>query len=101
MVLRPPRSTQGRTLFPYTTLFRSVPVLGTQAPPPLGFVQCEHLIALHRPRDLKRRRAEQPDPFADLAVERDHRLGRDQAVVTGPPARRVIDVVPEEAIPPD
>src|SRR5216117_45353 len=25
MIRRPPRSTQGRTLFPYTTLFRSIP----------------------------------------------------------------------------
>src|SRR5213596_4168393 len=29
MVRRPPRSTQGRTLFPYTTLFRSWTVLHT------------------------------------------------------------------------
>src|SRR5216117_2728932 len=27
MIRRPPRSTQGRTLFPYTTLFRSEPHL--------------------------------------------------------------------------
>ena len=34
-------------------------------------------------------RAARPYPFADLAVERDHRLGRDQAVVADPPAHRV------------
>src|SRR5216117_1400973 len=28
MIRRPPRSTQGRTLFPYTTLFRSLPRAG-------------------------------------------------------------------------
>src|SRR5216117_4428942 len=27
MIRRPPRSTQGRTLFPYTTLFRSIQTL--------------------------------------------------------------------------
>src|ERR1700751_5745717 len=77
------------------------PFLGAPPPPPLGFVQLDRLVALHRPRDLERRRAEQPYPFADLAVERDHRLGRDQAVVAYPAACRVVDVVPEEAVPPD
>src|SRR5216117_637828 len=33
MIPRPPRSTQGRTLFPYTTLFRSVVLAG---PPGFG-----------------------------------------------------------------
>src|SRR5216117_1487443 len=31
MIRRPPRSTQGRTLFPYTTLFRSRVGLGTDS----------------------------------------------------------------------
>src|SRR5216117_2278608 len=33
MIRRPPRSTQGRTLFPYTTLFRSKPIAQTNARP--------------------------------------------------------------------
>src|SRR5216117_4549780 len=32
MIRRPPRSTQGRTLFPYTTLFRSLGVLAAIRP---------------------------------------------------------------------
>src|SRR5216117_4275758 len=32
MIRRPPRSTQGRTLFPYTTLFRSIPNHGLRRP---------------------------------------------------------------------
>ena len=39
MIRRPPRSTQAKTLFPYTTLFRSPmlhPLLCTQKPPPPG-----------------------------------------------------------------
>src|SRR5260370_19101255 len=38
MIRRPPRS----TLFPYTTLFRSLEVLGPEAPP--------HLLVAHRGR---------------------------------------------------
>src|SRR5216117_4217659 len=32
MIRRPPRSTQGRTLFPYTTLFRSLVAAGLGSP---------------------------------------------------------------------
>src|SRR3546814_17507468 len=33
MIRRPPRSTRTDTLFPYTTLFRSIPALGSYSPP--------------------------------------------------------------------
>src|SRR3546814_7168112 len=36
MIRRPPRSTRTDTLFPYTTLFRSVPQLGAPLPGDLG-----------------------------------------------------------------
>src|SRR3546814_20632232 len=36
MIRRPPRSTRTDTLFPYTTLFRSVSVLGSQRIPVFG-----------------------------------------------------------------
>ena len=44
MIRRPPRSTPGRTLFPYTTLFRSAPpACVTQLPSsPLSFCQVAH-----------------------------------------------------------
>src|SRR3546814_7807730 len=36
MIRRPPRSTRTDTLFPYTTLFRSLPPAQVRRPPPLG-----------------------------------------------------------------
>src|SRR5213596_928761 len=68
MIRRPPRSTQDRTLFPYTTLFRSADVAGD------GSVE-------HRAEQLARRRLpvrpghaddrapEQPRPELDLAPD--------------------------------
>src|SRR3546814_14811252 len=41
MIRRPPRSTRTDTLFPYTTLFRSV---GTQEPVPGGFLGLDFLF---------------------------------------------------------
>src|SRR5216117_4387037 len=59
MIRRPPRSTQGRTLFPYTTLFRS-------RPPDPRAVGPSHRGARHR-ADVPEPRAL---PDADRAPER-------------------------------
>ena len=61
MIRRPPRSTQGSTLFPYTTLFRSqqvgfvgcLPVPITLPPPPLPHLpslgcECRRHLHLHQ-----------------------------------------------------
>src|SRR3546814_2841198 len=40
MIRRPPRSTRTDTLFPYTTLFRSVPIASTLSIPPRSKRPC-------------------------------------------------------------
>src|SRR3546814_7250561 len=58
MIRRPPRSTRTDTLFPYTTLFRSVGVFQLESPPmralmrslaPDSFEDVAALVALYRP----------------------------------------------------
>ena len=47
MIRRPPRSTQAKTLFPYTTLFRSLafsPALPCSQEPPLGLLRLGFLL---------------------------------------------------------
>src|SRR2546427_9544715 len=68
MIRRPPRS----TLFPYTTLFRSRPEM------------VESHVALNGSRNLETRSAQQADPFANLAVERNQYLRPEEDVVAGP-----------------
>src|SRR3546814_14566128 len=67
MIRRPPRSTRTYTLFPYTTLFRSVLEIGLDE---AG--NCEGLAVaqLHRRRGAPRRQARYIEP-----LER-HRVGR-------------------------
>src|SRR5216117_1600995 len=59
MIRRPPRSTQGRTLFPYTTLFRS---LQRRVPRPMLFDRKRHrgggLARADHERPARRRRGE-------------------------------------------
>ena len=73
-------------------------VLGGEAAPQrvAGAQVIEAAVALDRARDLERRRAQQADVLADLAVDRHHHLGAQQAVVAGTPARGVVDVVADE-----
>ena len=47
----------------------------------------ELAVALDRARDLEAGRAQQPDALADLAVDGDQDLGRQQAVVARPALR--------------
>src|SRR3546814_11979872 len=76
MIRRPPRSTRTDTLFPYTTLFRSVGLLGRDLPPDQQAHQ--HRNQCHR-QDRRRghrigfgkgERREQP---ALLSFDREHR----------------------------
>src|SRR2546427_4622784 len=53
----------------------------------------ESAVALDGPRNLEGWRAQQAHPFANLAVDRDHHLGPEEAVVARPAPRRVGDVV--------
>src|SRR3546814_5272959 len=48
MIRRPPRSTRTDTLFPYTTLFRSVPIPTKRSPLRLRVCQLGLRSALHR-----------------------------------------------------
>src|SRR3546814_4969633 len=41
MIRRPPRSTRTDTLFPYTTLFRSIPIV-LESPPPSSLFTLKH-----------------------------------------------------------
>src|SRR3546814_2801473 len=69
MIQRPPRSTRTDTLFPYTTLFRSLPVGDRSDDLDLG-------IALQRAREQPadhRRVVDQHDP---VGIRRTLRLGR-------------------------
>src|SRR3546814_19087680 len=71
MIRRPPRSTRTDTLFPYTTLFRSVDLVRDQG--------VEHDAALQaaipRPRRERRRRIEIAVALEDV-TKRDLRCGR-------------------------
>src|SRR3546814_8707605 len=72
MILRPPRSTRTDTLFPYTTLFRSLAV----AEPQIASRCIEVERAAHH---VVRRCVGRPLPRADAAVEEvvhDHRVCR-------------------------
>src|SRR5207247_10455370 len=61
----------------------------------------ESAVALDGARNLEGRRAQQANPFANLAVERNHHLGGEEAVVPGPPSRGVVDIVAQEVAWPD
>src|SRR3546814_10450269 len=66
MIRRPPRSTRTDTLFPYTTLFRSVPGTGQKAA-----LQHRH-AKQHETQSLRARKSEQVDLFTaqqDEAME--------------------------------
>src|SRR5262245_47437601 len=80
-----------------------VPVLCPETPPQLLALaeMVEPAVAVDGSRNLETRGAEQPDPFANPAVERNHHLRREQTVVAGPPSRGVGDVVAHEAAGPD
>src|SRR5216117_4495100 len=54
MIRRPPRSTQGRTLFPYTTLFRSKPPVAAKAEPRTEPTVCERCGAVFSRRTWRR-----------------------------------------------
>src|SRR6266540_3793399 len=61
----------------------------------------ESHVALNGSRNLETRSAQQADPFADLAVERNQHLGAEEDVVTRPAARGIGDVVAHEVVGPD
>jgi hypothetical protein len=53
----------------------------------------EAVVPADGARDLETRRAQQPDPFPDRPGDRDHDLGREQAVVPDAGVGWVGDVV--------
>jgi len=61
----------------------------------------ESQVALHRSRNLETRSAQQADPFANLAVERNQHLRPEEDIVAGPATRRISDVVAHEVVRPD
>src|SRR5438093_3629959 len=61
----------------------------------------ESAVALDRPRDLERRRAQQAHSLTHLAVERNHHLDREQAVVAERCSGGVGDIVANEGAGPD
>src|SRR5207237_4234933 len=61
----------------------------------------ESAVTVDRSRNLEARRAEQADPFVNPAVERNHHLGREQAVVARLASRGIGDVVAHEIAWPD
>src|SRR2546430_6302163 len=61
----------------------------------------ELAVTLHRSRNLETRGAQQSDPLANLAVQRNHHFRPEQAVVPRRAARGVGDVVPEEVVWPE
>ena len=75
-----------------------VPVFGGQPAAPFGpgGQVVEAVVPVDRAGDFEAGGAEQPDPLADRAGDRDHGLGGDQAVIAGAGAGRVGDVVAEE-----
>ena len=56
----------------------------------------ESAVAFDGPRNLKGWRAQQAHPFANLAIDGDHHLGPEQAVLARSATRRVVDVVAQE-----
>src|SRR5207245_1111048 len=58
----------------------------------------ESAVTLNRSRNLEARGAQQADPFANLAIERNHRLCREEAVVARPASRAGGDGVPPEVV---
>src|SRR5207245_7452687 len=56
----------------------------------------ESAVTLNRSRNLEGRRAQQPHPLTNLAVERNHHLCREKAVLARPASRGVGDVVSHE-----
>src|SRR3546814_3735970 len=74
MIRRPPRSTRTDTLFPYTTLFRSV---GAEAP---GACALEHQVARgrHRAAVPRRRIVDAPCDLAGARIEGDQAPGRSE-----------------------
>ena len=61
----------------------------------------EPAIALDGAGNREGRRAKQPNPLANLAVERNKHLDRQKAVAAGPSPRWVVDVVANEVLRPD
>src|SRR6266704_1904854 len=66
-----------------------------------GAKMIELAIALDGPRYLERWRAQQPHALVGLALDRDHDLGAEEAVVARLCARGIIDVVAHEVAGPD
>src|SRR5207253_3976595 len=56
----------------------------------------ESAVALDGPRYLEGRRAQQPHALVDLALDRNHDLGAEQAIVARLSARGIVDVVTDE-----
>src|SRR3546814_9519345 len=54
MIRRPPRSTRTDTLFPYTTLFRSVAIVGQQHPAHAECVEAAYRLGLILDRNAAR-----------------------------------------------
>src|SRR3546814_15082351 len=79
MIRRPPRSTRTDTLFPYTTLFRSLVIFGFERPGQLGRdvgVERDHDLVAHPAGGSRRalRGAVQPRHLAEYAVKRHARI---------------------------
>src|SRR3546814_4397700 len=80
MIRRPPRSTRTDTLFPYTTLFRSICASREIAPLLVGITPLLH-FSPDLPRcsagiiDAQRRPRSQCDPASLTRVQPDHRSG--------------------------
>src|SRR5438552_8613672 len=61
----------------------------------------ESAVTLNRPRNLEARGAQQAHPFPNLAIERNHRLCREEAVFARPASSGIGDVVPHEVVWPE
>src|SRR3546814_2788794 len=69
MIRRPPRSTRTDTLFPYTTLFRSVGAF-----PPLGLrFLLIRVVVLHEPCSSHRKGKQQGQPERGVEQRTEHR----------------------------
>ena len=76
-----------------------VPVLGGEAAAQLGRARHVELLSRSTDRGIsKLGEPSRPTPSRTVAVDRDHDLGREQAVVAGPALRGVGDVVAEEVV---
>src|SRR3546814_7012288 len=69
MIRRPPRSTRTDTLFPYTTLFRSDPVMMARA---MKLAVESGRLSYLAGRMQKRRYADPSSPLADLIRSEEH-----------------------------